>query len=131
MKEEIIKFKTAQAAFEKGFNIYSKDAYFKLEILGTASDIPENTILNDVYQAPTQSFLQKWLREEYNLVVIPWYYHKEVIGGDTYDYRITDINGEYIDYEPDNNFKTYEDALEKGLQEALKLIKKIQKESKK
>lgn len=72
--------------------------------------------------APTQAHLQKWLREVHGLVVSPeitvdvngpW--HVQVYG----DYE---EHGEFILYE-NTGFATYEDALEKGLQEALKHVK--------
>ena len=59
--------------------------------------------------------LQKWLRDEHRIIVIP-----------------TEDSGKYICFYKSSetiyfttvNFKTYEQALEKGLTEAMKLIKK-------
>ena len=102
--EELISFKTATLAKEKGckFNGLSP-------------------LANDV----TQSLLQKWLREEHSL-------HIE-LETDLYDdmktacfrgYAIVSLvnfkNPHIINFEV---FKTYEEALEKGLQAALKLLK--------
>lgn len=66
------------------------------------------------YSAPTQSLLQKWLREVHKLDVLvvkhrDSFYH-------VYCFQ-HDMNTE------NNNYTTYEEALEIGLQEALKLIK--------
>lgn len=77
----------------------------------------------DCYDAPTQSLLQKWLREIHNiqivvhpkehsslgLVYVVDVFYNDQVFNITYD-------GVYSAY------KTYEEALEKGLQEALKLI---------
>ena len=71
-------------------------------------------------------FLQKWLRdrEENMIIVIPmrafhrnyngWYY--EVLT------QLTKKDNPVLIISSDENFDTYEEALEKGLQEALKLI---------
>ncbi len=86
------------------------------------------------YLAPTQSLLAKWLREEHNIHIkiddfiddktgIEWDYEIVIIGTDL------DEKGNYIpliSYDMNNSierkFKTYEEALELGLLEALNLI---------
>ena len=80
---------------------------------------------NPMVSAPTQSLLQRWLREEHNIHVIPMissnvvYYGYEII-----KYSSENENGKHIDADFKQPFsKTYEEALEVGLQEALKLIK--------
>ena len=63
---------------------------------------------NYFYSAPTQSELQKWLRDKHNILVL-------IDRGDK----------PYITFQHNRSkedFDTYEEALEKGLQEALKLI---------
>lgn len=71
----------------------------------------------ETFSAPTQSLLQKWLREVHNIHITvtsisqeSWQYHiqkpKDKLG-DNYD----------------EDYENYEKALEDGLQEALKLIK--------
>ena len=121
MIDELVNFKTAKLAKEKGFDItswfgndaslYDKEGthvyYSNYGFMG--SGLSENYI-----KAPTQSLLQRWLREEHRLNVVPlpnrydsdvWYYF---IGSK----KIT---------EEDTNW-TYEQALEEGLQQALTLI---------
>jgi len=123
MKEQLITFETAKLAKEMGFQSYTSFYYSEgMEIKGTKMGMHGNPNAYGGISAPTQSLLQKWLREKHKIVVIPWYYHNEIANGDVYDYRITDIAGKYEDYEPVNDYKTYEEALEEGLQEALKLI---------
>jgi len=75
----------------------------------------------ETYSAPTQSLLQKWLREEHKLFInITHKTHSQ-----KFAYNIT---GAYVPYEPYllsrifSKFETYEAALEDALQEALKLI---------
>lgn len=116
--EDLISFKTAKLANEKGFNVWCSSAYCHLEFLGMATEIEYNTFIKDTYPAPTQSILQKWLRENYNI-------HVEVIWIDTlsdlYVYHIsTTGNG----IRPDSqHYNSYIEALEYGLFEALKSIK--------
>ena len=68
-----------------------------------------------------QSLLQKWLREKHNLIV-------EVEGINCYIdisfikyYNWNILGNQYK--ESDNEYNTWEEALEQGLKEALKLIK--------
>ena len=72
---------------------------------------------------PTQSLLQKWLREVHNVSMLPsfndnnadcYYYFIHTNTKKAYSNRICSLKMDY---------STYEEALEKGLQEALKLIK--------
>lgn len=74
---------------------------------------------NDAFSQPTQSLVQKWLREVKNL-------HIEIsyIRGDYWVYRILTIPEHNIIELPNRPFlhKSYEEALEAGLQEALELI---------
>jgi hypothetical protein len=68
--------------------------------------------------APTQSLLQKWLRDEHKLHITIFSSSQE-----SWMYRVTKQYQrlEYGSYEED--FETYEKVLEAGLFEALKLIK--------
>ena len=142
MKEELISFETAKLAKEKGFDLKCIENYDpegiiqpwdSLEdVVGNYSDIDEylyhnNSSLGKNYvSAPTQSLLQKWLREEYNIHITVWLEDssgKDFICsyGDSSSMDqalIHDENTEEL-----MHFTTYELALEKGLQEALKLIK--------
>jgi len=90
MKEELVIFETAKLAKEKGFE-----------------------------PLPTQSILQKWLREEHNLEVNA--YGVRYTGDISVTYYTYSVNGvtQLRAYKCD----TYENALEAGLLEALKSIK--------
>ena len=120
LKEKLISFETAKLAKEKGFDIETKGFYNNGIFVNTGSEIGQyhsfhngRPKINDdkICSAPTQSLLQKWLREicKINVYCTPsdfeegmWYNnigsHNPVFTG------------------------TYEEALEVGLQEALKLI---------
>ena len=156
MEEQLISFETAKLAKEKGFsmpcishwsthdhdgkqnkciyksendNLYGNYGYLDWndnhEFLGYISNKDEKR-----YSAPTQSLLQKWLREEYNCIVdvywnrverekphFEWYstidYH-----GKNMENKITD-DADFVS----NIYTSYEEALEIALYEALKLIK--------
>lgn len=114
MKEQLIAFETAKLAKNKGFDsiegwsrMYNQDGEFK-------------SPYKETYPAPTQSLLQKWLREKHNILVESTHFTAS-----HFTYKI---------YKKDNIitilflgtvkdiFDNYEHALEKGLQEALKLI---------
>lgn len=129
MKEELISFETAKLAKEKGFkfneeseNIYKKNADTGKIITVRNFKITEKNpyyILLDgeIYPAPTQSLLQKWLREVHNIIVTPVYLNKSK----DYEISITDsdnIQGNFFN----TKFTTYESALEQGLKIALNLI---------
>ena len=67
-----------------------------------------------IAEAPTQSLLQKWLREKHNIHLIAY----KNINIDGYDWCFITTDG----ITNINSYKTYEDAYEIGLREALKLI---------
>jgi len=124
MIDQLISFETAKLAKEKGFNegtekyyltgsSYIPDGFVGTRIIGLSFNEIEP---KGMFSAPTQSLLQKWLREKYNIVVLisRWinghhklYYHPIIDG-------VTFKSPGYI---------TYEEALETGLRQALKLIK--------
>lgn len=130
MREQIITFETAKLAKEKGFDIMP-DKFFDEGLVKNTSILrmprcsPHTPEFNyqeiDIYYAPTQALLQKWLREVQllHIVALPsklddgkWYYHR------------FDLSNLERDSEPElvDTYDTYEEALELGLQIALKLI---------
>jgi hypothetical protein len=129
MKEQLISYETAVLAKEKGFDplpqgiytkYYSKTDEYELLIFKRSV----TSVRNDDIKVVTQSLLQKWLREEYDILVSVFPVMKEryycTIS------RILSLGLEPITrgpYDPKESNPTYEEALEKGLQEALKLIK--------
>lgn len=138
MKDELITFETAKLAKEKGFDIEEPCVAFytnpRSKMFGIDEHlryynikntprklyyIGESVALNyhNVLFAPTQSLLQKWLREVHNIHVwcIPHINSSMYYGVKCW---LSNSNTVQIDA-----FKTYEEALEEGLQEALKLIK--------
>ena len=126
MKEQLITFETAKLAKEKGFENKTphklrRDYYNHLgEINGDVTlyikaYVNKKSTRNlETIDAPTQSLLQKWLREEHQLYVLINYVNKE-----QFNWEINMLqHGEYgIGFRG-----SYEEALERGLVAALKLI---------
>ena len=114
MKEQLISFETAKLAKEKGFIFKCNKIYL------IHGDLHVNELISDkiFFQAPTQSLLQKWLREVHNIFVSCSYNHISCDG--TY-YIWYGVMSKTCNMK--ENFKTWEEALEFGLQKALKLIK--------
>lgn len=122
MEDEKVSFETAKLAKEKGFNEIC-NSHFE-EDSGSYDSYGEEFKPNDVqtheilYAKPTQSLLQKWLREVHNIHINIdcW---KSATFHLIYD---KDKKGSFYPKNP-STWRTYEEALEVGLQEALKLIK--------
>jgi hypothetical protein len=124
MKEQLISFETAKLAKEKGFDIETMDTFRlwydeTLDYLGGFQNWndPEWGLPNEeFYSRPTQSLLQKWLREKHGIHVQAMYaLHRNIKG---YFFGIPELP------EAENNlvYDTWEAALEPGLQEALKTL---------
>jgi hypothetical protein len=125
-----IKMETAILANQKGFDWETGELPYMLEgeyagRRGGSIDCKKSV------PSCTQTTLQRWLREEHNIYVDT--YHDLTVDGKNIQYYTSwgflqqkdnngnqNVNGWYDEY---NDWKTYEEALEFGLQEALKLIK--------
>ena len=131
MEDTRITFETAKLAKEKGFYqepnrlkipYYNYKGEFKGDVKDWLRKYLRNEDTSDVesVSAPTQSLLAKWLREEYNIHVTSQIGNLDFIN--TYHYEIRYIDKNKFMCKVNGNFKTYEEALEIGLQKALKLI---------
>ena len=128
MENQIISLETAKLAKEKGFwlgNESSRESmtFYRSDGIFVQSMLP-NDCFEDEFYAPTQSFLQKWLREEHKIYLLVEI--DQILDTVFYKYRIFQsgiilssitAGGSKMEY------KTYEDALEAGLEKALKFIK--------
>jgi len=124
MKEEVISFETAKLAKEKGFNENSK-GYYNKEGEFIEAALPQGSKFNvgddNVFSAPTQSLLQKWLREELKLSV-------ETVfnGSESFYWIIREMYplGKEFSSVWDERFgwSTYEEAMDAALLKALNLI---------
>lgn len=133
MKEELIKEKTAILAKEKEFDIETEWFYSSNyglckeedELLITPItiiyDCNNNFELEEIYYAPTQSLLQKWLREIHNIYI-------SIMPEEDEDWkriwtvRLYNLTDEVMYLECSSIKNTYEEALEEGLFHALQLI---------
>ncbi len=121
MEEQLITYRTAKLAKEKGFDVAVK-FYYQIngELVQNSTLAFSNSFWTDsvhVYTAPTQSLLQKWLREEYKICAY-------------LDWR--EMNAVICTLYEDNEIKVFkywsiimkkpDEALEEVLLEALKLI---------
>ena len=122
MQEDLISFETAKLAKEKGFKTHTvTTGYTFTYLLGG-----KNIMINDTCVYLFLCEIQKWLREVHNIFV---FVDKTRTGG-TFQFSIHErLKNENSVYEfrwnvlkNSKEYNTYEEALEAGLQEALKLI---------
>lgn len=133
MKEQLISFETAKLTKEKGFDIsvrsffLSKNLHEDVNTKGNYNSYAwvttwRNTSTDDTISAPTQSLLQKWLREKHNVhVSVDNNNHREKNKWCFGLHRLP-VGVIVLCKRGDKTFSSYEEALEVGLQEALKLI---------
>lgn len=119
MNEQLITHKTAKLAKNVGFNLITDKIwvnYYTEEPLNKWKLIPfkEKTLSWLEWAAPTQSLLQKWLRDVHNIIVFVVPYPS------SYNCVIEYYNRE-SKYSTDH-YDTYEEALEEGLYKALDLV---------
>lgn len=135
MKDQLISFETAKLAKEKGFEEKTDKGYHRH---GTEEDFKPLLLWRDSEEGepefgyvPTQSLLQRWLREKYG-------YHICIIPTVTSSWTFKSINvisekdndvivglksvSELPPYKEVNgyDYSTYEEALEFGLREVLR-----------
>ena len=128
MQEETITPETAKLSEEKGFVIETTVHYYE----DNGGDTP-NSSTYQIKHYPTQSLLQKWLREQHgiHILIIPtitanWTYKTMNVISERDNDVIMGIKS-VSDIPPykevcAEDFSTYELALEACLQETLKLI---------
>jgi len=136
--DEIISFKTSKLAKKKGFDItswFGNDAslYDKTgeHVYYSNYGLMGSGLSDDYIKAPTQTLLQKWLREEHNLfvevrncgAVLEYKATEWVIEFSFKIFGLSKTGGLFHRTFSKEFYKTTEDALEKGLIEVLKLIK--------
>ena len=123
ISESYVSFETAKLLKEAGLDVPCTSQY--TEGMGVWNvEYPYDFNKDDFgYSRPTQALAARWLREVYKL---------HVFAKRTYEYALDKFSwGYYIqnsDYEYCKNFEIgfdkYEQAIEEGVREAIKLIKK-------
>jgi hypothetical protein len=130
MTETLISLDTAKLAKEKGFDLPCRTFYNEGSGLRLQSDTLLRTGKDVFYEVPTQSLLQKWLRDVHG-------WHILVIPVVTMGYTFKIMKVWKKDFDPNVEIETppysgvnaydysdYEEALEAGLIEGLKLLEK-------
>ena len=114
-----IEFTTAKLASEKGFDI-TPDFVYDLSDTNNEKRMYGETIGDDELYAPSQSELQKWLREKHKMhcCVSPY---EEELGVVLFEGVVVDQLDNFSLYQL-NGYDTYEQALEEILFQALELI---------
>lgn len=140
LSEPVVSYGTANLAFKRGFKdvvgrLNGKSYYnHKQELNGDVTEVlKEYSQLRKQFEskeeikqhktkfsiaAPTQSLLQKWLRDEHNIIV------ETQFDSVSFGYRIFNpnlVSNHFSDWKFDR--WNFEQALEEGLKEALNLIK--------
>lgn len=129
MTEEFVTLETAKLLKEKGFKediftFYELDCVEGDMILSETYDYSDNfNKKDDCFSAPSQYLAQKWLRETKNLHIE---IYRSAVG---YGYAIVKADNGTWQEDDDSRgpndgglWDTYEEALEAGIKEALKLI---------
>ena len=140
MKEELVSLNVAKLAKENGFEelcYYYYDEHNKLQEPylenGSSTDVEFKVNLTDLLEnwnfkwnnttsAPTQSLLQRWLREVHKIHLVCWLYDRQNKFYTEFGYQgesTTKVQGG----DTTKLFDTYEQALEEGLKHCLHLIK--------
>lgn len=128
MKEKLISLKIAKLAKEKGFTVkdnYSEDFkyYHNVENNYLKYPLPFEYLrvgYGDDIPAPTQSLLQKWLREEFNIQMVIKPYWDSLLNKCMFSCDVIRIkDGKVI-----KSLKkdSYEEALDQGLVNGMSLI---------
>lgn len=130
MTEQLITFETAKLAKRKGFDEPTSYMFgAQGEEIGSkcSGDFRHSDWSNSVvrYSRPTQSLLQQYLREVHKINV--FVHMDSIFKKDTYMFSVLKFDNVYWNHVSSKNgefngFTCYQEALEKGLQKALKLI---------
>lgn len=126
MEEQLIEFSTGQIAKTKGFNVPC-DARWWIEPASNWKESKQGAVKcknssEDSIARPTQSLLQKWLREVHKIAVLVDFDKNQDGEGIMYVVNWQLIEELHKGGYSEKQYSTYEEALEVGLQEGLKHI---------
>lgn len=121
MKKEFVTLETAKLLKEKGFNEDCKTFFIdKKGSITKRLSLKNEDLPESCYSRPSQSIVQKWLRETKNLHVEISYMYGNYWIYDILTIPKHDLIG--LADRPLIHYESYEGALEEGIKEALKLI---------
>ena len=131
IEEQFVSFDTAKMLKEAGFEANLKTKYVEEEkdewvFWDSGAKRSDYNYFDDTIACPTQALAARWLREVHRIVVDATFIPPST-DGNAWRYFIGEMddmvwNGDYVP--SDEFYETYEAALEAGLKEAVKLIKK-------
>lgn len=126
MEENIITYETALLAYKKGF-IHVKPhirgdtlAYDKKSL--SIINAERGNVVTGYILAPTQSLLQKWIREKANIRIFIMPSAQGIFRYEIYTWSGDNMIGKWNRISHPLSYNTYEEALEKALQEGLELL---------
>lgn len=123
IEEQFVSFDTAKLLKDSGFDVPCFNQYTERGTIWHC-DCPENFNKSQcVTSCPTQALAARWLREVHDIHVFTNYFFEDGI----WFYVIVDLkeSDEVRAIHPDiRSYQSSEEALEAGLREAIKLIKK-------
>lgn len=131
MEESYISFDTAKLLKEAGFEANLKTMYVEEEkdewaFWDSGAKRSDYNYFDDTIACPTQALAARWLREVYRISVDAAFMAPST-NIDVWQYFIGKMDDMIWpgDFETsERTYATYEEAMEAGLQEAIKLIKK-------
>ena len=129
LMEDVISFETSKLAKKSGFVFNGRTNDWMQTTLPYNEDGTRDIRIRDgggdIFPAPTQALLQKWLRERHHIQVEVNYRKFPVKTYDGYFFICATTKYHRIESYLGNDgigFKTYEDALEAGLQCGINMI---------
>jgi len=132
MKNKLVGLTVAKLAKEKNFSNGTSDVFIEFSDKSVQEDVNNYTVNNSLacdmsseyftfFERPTQSLLQRWLREIHNIDI---FVVASFIGEDKHKYSYYIVDTDNLDTDSDGSETvTYEEALEIALEEALTLVK--------
>lgn len=131
IEESYVSRDTARMLKEAGFEANLKTTYVEEEkdewaFWDSGTKRSDYNYFDDTIACPTQALAARWLREKHRIVVDVTFIPPSVDGNE-WQYFIGEMDDMVWkgDFESsDRKYSTYEEALEAGLKEAIKLIKK-------
>ena len=137
IEESYVSFDTAKMLKEAGFDVPCRGVYVtdrtgyyefrEYDNKQTTDDLCWNSTDGFQYEylAPTQALAARWLREKHRIALDVAFIPPSV-DGDVWQYFVGEMDDMIWEgeYETGRKYATYEHAMEAGLQEAIKLIKK-------
>lgn len=125
IEEQFVSFDTAKMLKDAGFDVPCFNQYTERGTIWHC-DCPENFNKSQcATSCPTQALAARWLREKHRIALDVAFIPPSV-DGDVWQYFVGEMDDMIWEgeYETGRKYATYEQAMEAGLQEAIKLIKK-------